>query len=197
MSNLWSISEGSPDALGSGYVGLINSLINATSPQHRLRIINMGTGGNTVRDLKARWQSDVLALKPDWLSVMIGINDVWRQFDNPLQTEKHVGLNEFEQTLDELMRSTLPHLSGLILMTPYFVEPNRADPMRKMMDLYGDSVRGLAKRYPAILVDTQMAWDEVLPEIHSVALAPDRIHPNITGHMILARAFLTAVGYAW
>jgi lysophospholipase L1-like esterase len=82
-------------------------------------------------------------------------------------------------------------------MTPYFIEPNRGYPMRKMMDTYGDAVRRLAKRFQALLVDTQVAWDEALPEIHSVALSPDRIHPNITGHMILARAFLTAVGYAW
>jgi lysophospholipase L1-like esterase len=191
------IGEGSPDALGSGYVGLIGGLLSATYPKHRIRLINMGIGENTVRDLKARWQSDVLALKPDWLSIMIGINDVWRQFDNPLQVEKHIGLSEYEQTLDELIGSTLPQLTGLVLMTPYFVEPNRADPMRKMMDMYGSAVRHLAEKYQAILVDTQMAWDEGLAEMHSAALAPDRIHPNIAGHMILARAFLGAVGYAW
>ncbi|MFN8378973.1 MAG: GDSL-type esterase/lipase family protein [Anaerolineae bacterium] len=44
-------------------------------------VINMGVGGNTVRDLAARWESDVTALNPDWLSICIGINDVWRQFD--------------------------------------------------------------------------------------------------------------------
>jgi lysophospholipase L1-like esterase len=191
------VGEGSPDALGNGYVGLINGLLSATYPTQRIRIINMGIGGNTVRDLKGRWQSDVLALEPNWLSIMIGINDVWRQFDSPLQAEKHVGLSEFEQTLDELIQNTLPGLSGLVLMTPYFVEPNRADPMRKMMDAYSEAVRRLAEKHQAILVDTQLAWDEMLSEIHSVALAADRIHPNLIGHMILARAFLSAIGYSW
>ena len=61
-------------------------------PTTNIRIINMGISGNTVRDLQARWQTDVLDLQPDWLSIMIGINDVWRQFDSPLQRERQVSL---------------------------------------------------------------------------------------------------------
>jgi lysophospholipase L1-like esterase len=58
-------------------------------------------------------------------------------------------------------------------------------------------VRELAERYQAILVDTQAAFDSVLAELHPMALAGDRVHPNLTGHMILARAFLKAVDYTW
>ena len=157
----------------------------------------MGIAGNTVRDLKARWQSDVLDLTPDWLSIMIGINDVWRQFDSRLQTEWQVPLDEYSRTLEELIRTTLPMLKGLVLMTPYFIEPNRADAMRDMMDRYGAVVRDLAGKYGAILVDTQAAFDEVLEGLHPMALAGDRVHPNLTGHLVLARAFLKAIGYAW
>ncbi|HYO89180.1 MAG TPA: hypothetical protein VER79_11055 [Candidatus Limnocylindrales bacterium] len=82
-------------------------------------------------------------------------------------------------------------------MTPYFIEPNRTDPMRIMMDQYGAVVCELASRYEAIFVDTQAAFDRVLAELHPMALAGDRVHPNLTGHMILARAFLEAVEFAW
>jgi len=58
-------------------------------------------------------------------------------------------------------------------------------------------VRDLAQRYGAILVDTQAAFDSVLTTLHPMALANDRVHPNTTGHMLLARAFLKAVDYAW
>jgi lysophospholipase L1-like esterase len=71
--------------LGTGYVSLVDSLLRAAYPQGRIRMVNMGTSGNTVRDLAERWQTDVLDLEPDWLSIMIGINDVWRQFDSPLR----------------------------------------------------------------------------------------------------------------
>jgi len=191
------IAEASGDALGTGYVSLINACLTATSPQARIRIVNMGVSGNTVRDLAARWSSDVVGLNPDWLSILIGINDVWRQFDTRLQIEEHISLDEYARTLGTLIRTTRPQLKGLVLMTPYFIEPNRADPMRAKMDEYAAFVRKLAERYQAILVDTQAAFDSVLAELHPMALAGDRVHPNLTGHMILARAFLKAVDYTW
>lgn len=191
------IAEASGDALGTGYVSLLNAYLTATAPSARIRVINMGVSGNTVHDLAARWASDVVALNPDWLSILIGINDVWRQFDTRLQTEAHIGLEDYARTLESLIRTTRPQLKGLVLMTPYFIEPNRTDPMRVKMDAYGAVVRTLAERYAAILVDTQVAFDNVLTELHPMALAGDRIHPNLTGHMILARAFLKAIDYTW
>jgi lysophospholipase L1-like esterase len=128
---------------------------------------------------------------------MIGINDVWRQFDSPLQVEQHVGLTEYESTLNELLHVTAPTLKGLVLMTPYVIEPNRADAMRQTMDAYGQVMRQLAERYHAVFVDTQAAFDTVLAHVHPMALAWDRVHPTRTGHTILARAFLQAVGYSW
>jgi lysophospholipase L1-like esterase len=189
------IGEGATGGLGGGYVSLIDAWLGATDPQLRIRVINMGIGGNTVRDLAARWQSDVLDLKPDWLSICIGINDVWRQFDNRLQTDWHVPLDEYTATLERLISTTLPQLKGLVLMTPYFIEPNRVDTMRASMDAYGASVRQLAQKYQAVLVDTQTAFDTILAEVHPMTLALDRVHPNLTGHMILAHAFLKAVEY--
>ncbi|MCI0397025.1 MAG: SGNH/GDSL hydrolase family protein [Chloroflexi bacterium] len=191
------VGQGPSGALGNGYVSLVDGLINATYPGGRLRIINTGISGNTVRDLKARWQNDVLDLEPDWLSIMIGINDVWRHFDSWTPSKRQVSLDEYTNTLEALVRTTRPSLQGLVLMTPYFIEPDRAEAMRVMMDRYGDAVRALARQYGSILVDTQAAFDEVLPELPPTALAEDRVHPNLTGHVVLARAFLKAVGYRW
>ncbi len=191
------VGEGLFGALGKGYVGLVDGLLQATIPQQRVRVVNMGTSGNTVRDLAARWPTDVLEQQPDWLSIMIGINDVWRQFDSPLQTEIHVPLDEYGETLAKLVATTRPRLQGLVLMTPYFIEPNRADPMRLQMDRYGAVVREIADANQAIFVDTQAAFDRVLRQLHPMTLAWDRVHPTIVGHMLLARAFLNAVGYEW
>jgi lysophospholipase L1-like esterase len=92
--------------LGNGYVGLVHALLFAARPELRVRIRNLGISGNTLRDLDARWQSDVLDMKPDWLSIIIGINDVWRQFDAPLQTEWHVDLDAYASILEKLVRTT-------------------------------------------------------------------------------------------
>lgn len=189
------VAEVFRDSLGYGYVKLIHNLLAVASPQRHIRIINRGISGNTVRNLAARWQSDVLDLKPDWLSILIGINDVWPKFDACQPDEWFVSIDEYASTLERLILTTWPQLKGIVLMTPYCIESNRADPMRAMMDLYGDVVRQLAGQYQTILVDTQAAFDCVLTEVHPTVLALDRVHLKPTGHMILAQAFLKALAY--
>lgn len=191
------VAEGLFDPLGRGYSCLVNALLGTSYPELDIRVVNMGNSGNTVRDLKARWQTDVFDLKPDWVSIMIGINDVWRQYDSPLQTELHVPLREYETTLRELVASTLPRVKGLILVTPYYIEANKRDPMRATMDKYGAVVKKIAKENHTVLVDTQAAIDKALKRQYSGALAWDRIHPNQVGHMILAKAYVDALGFKW
>ncbi len=190
------VGEGLFEALGKGYVALIDATLTAALPEQRIRVVNMGTSGNTVRDLAARWQTDVLDLKPDWLTIMIGINDVWRQFDSPLQVEQHVPLAEYADTLEKLVSQTRPRLKGLVLLTPYVIELNRTDAMRATMDAYGAAVKAIAQRHDVVFVDTQAAFDRVLTHLHPMSLAWDRIHPNPAGHMVLARAFLSSIGFA-
>ena len=191
------IAEADGNALGNGYVSLVNALLGASHPEYRIRIVNVGSSGNTVRELEERWQTDVLEIKPDWLSIMIGINDVWRQFDTPLQTEGHVNIREYENTLERLILKTRPVLKGLILMSPFFIEPGTADPMRSMMDDYGNVVNRLASKHQAIFVDTQAAFNNILKTMHPMSLAWDRVHPGLTGHMVLAKAFLNSIEFAW
>jgi lysophospholipase L1-like esterase len=183
--------------LGNGYVSLVDSLLGAFRPGDDIRVTNVGVSGNTVRDLKARWQRDVLDLKPDWLSIMIGINDVWRQFDSPLQKEWHVLPDEYRATLQELAARARPGLKGLVMMSPYYMEPSKADPMRAMMDRYGAIGKEVARANDALFVDTQAAMDAVLSHYYPGTLGWDRVHPNQVGHMVLARAFLDAVGFDW
>jgi lysophospholipase L1-like esterase len=82
-------------------------------------------------------------------------------------------------------------------MTPYFIETNKNDPMRKPMDEYGKVVGRLAKEFDAVFVDVQAAFDAYLAHRPTQSLCGDRIHPNAIGHMIIARAFLTEIGFDW
>ncbi len=61
--------EGLFEATGKGYVSLVDGLLTAGCPSRRIRVVNMGNSGNTIRDLQSRWQDDVLNLKPDWCSI--------------------------------------------------------------------------------------------------------------------------------
>ena len=189
------VGEGLFGAIGKGYVALVDATLGAACPEKNIRVVNMGCSGNTVRDLKTRWATDVIALKPDWLAIMIGINDVWRQFDLPKMTEIHVGPAEYAATLDELVAQTAPLVKGLVLLTPYYLEPNLNDGMRARMDEYGRLVKKIADKHGTVFVDNQAAFDKVLKHIYPATLGWDRVHPTTVGHMVLARAFLAGIGF--
>lgn len=184
-------------ALGNGYVSLVDASLAALYPERQIETINMGISGDTVHDLDYRWQRDVLDLKPDWLSILIGINDVWQHINQLWQFEGQDSIDDFAQTLDEIVARARPGVSGLILLTPYYLETDPKDPMRSMMDQYGRIVRETATRYEALLVDTQASFDPVMQHLDPLQLAMDRIHLNLTGHMILARTFLGEIGFNW
>lgn len=188
------IAEGNGQ-LGTGYVAMVDALIGGRYPERLIRIINVGSSGNTVTNLRERWQSDVIELKPDWLSVMIGTNDVWRQFDMPKFPHYAVHPEEYEAAYDEIIAKVRPSLKGLVLMTPFFIEKLANEPMRARMDEYGRIVKKIAAKHDAIFVDTQAAFNVALQTLHSGVFGWDRVHPNPNGHAILAMAFLKAIGF--
>jgi lysophospholipase L1-like esterase len=108
-----------------------------------------------------------------------------------------VPIDEYARTLEELVLAIKPQVKGLVLMTPFFIEANPADAMRARMDEYGRAVLALARKIGAVGVDVQAAFDTTLKHLHSSQLAWDRIHPGPVGHMVIARAFLDAVGFVW
>jgi lysophospholipase L1-like esterase len=189
--------EGLFGALGNGYVSMVDALLGVSYPDLNVRVINKGNSGHNVRDLKNRWQTDVLDLKPDWVSIMIGTNDVWRQFDSPKMPECHVYLDEYTATLDELVAQTVGTTKGMVLMTPFYIETCTEDAMRAKMDEYGAVVKKTAAKYNTRFVDMQAEFSRLLEFNHSANFAWDRVHPTWTGHMAIARGFLNAVGFEW
>ena len=83
----------------------------------------------------------------------------------------------------------------VILMTPYYIEPNREDWMRKSMDRYGAAVKKIAERHGLMCIDLQKPFDEFLKYRYSASVVWDRVHPNNIGSMLIAREFLKAVGF--
>ncbi len=178
---------------GLGYVNQVRDLVVARYPALHLRFVNRGVSGDTTRHLLARWRSDVLAEQPDWLALMIGINDVWRAFD---RLDDAVSLPQYQDNLRKLLAAAQTQTSArLILMTPYMIEPDRTQPMRAAMDRYGAAVKEVAADFGAVVVDTQAAFDRALELTAAELWSVDQIHPNGPGHAIIALAFLQAVGF--
>ena len=190
MGSAQPVGEGLFNNLGHGYVRMIENLLSACYPEIRLRITNSGTSGNTSKDLLSRFERDVVALNGDWVSICIGINDVWRQFDCPAMLDAQVDLENYKKNVEEMILSVKDKTKGVFLCTPYYMETNCQDMMRARMDEYCDVCRELAKKHNCILVDFQEMFDKYFAVRHSSYIAWDRVHPNEIGATLMAREFL-------
>ena len=82
-------------------------------------------------------------------------------------------------------------------MTPFYLEPSAEEPLRAQMDVYGAVVKKLAGEFEAVFVDVQAAFNDYMAHRPTQSLCSDRVHPGTTGHLIIAKAFLTAIGFEW
>ena len=202
MGSAQPVGEGLFDNVGRSYVREIENLLSAVYPEVNLRVTNSGISGNTSRDLLQRFDRDVASLRPDWVSICIGINDVWRQFDTPAALDNQVMPKEYVENLKEMIEKSKQAAREVILMTPYYMEFNTLDAMRSRMDVYGGICRKLAEEYEIHFVDLQEVFDKYFKTRdengqyahHSTFIAWDRIHPNQIGATLIAAAFLEACG---
>lgn len=177
-------------SLGDGYVARVAERLRQHGPSPRL--INAGVSGDTTRHLLERWERDVLAHRPDWISIAIGVNDVWRSFGMGDPADA-VGPEEFEANYQALLERSAG--AQLILVEPFVIEPNGDDPLRSRVSEYAGVVERLARAFSAVFVPFQRAFDR-MSTIPSSAWSPDRVHPNAAGTALLASEYLAAVGVA-
>ena len=184
------IPVGERDTIGCGYVRIIENLLSALYPEVCLRITNSGISGDTSRDLLLRWERDVRNLNPQWVSICIGINDVWRHFHAPALLDQLVSPKEYRENVQQMILSKKPHAKGIFLMTPYYMEPNQNDVVRIKMDEYGAICKDLAEENGCILIDLQAMFNHYCSIRHSSYLAWDRVHPNQIGATLIALEWL-------
>ena len=190
MESAQPVGEGLFDNVGRSYVRIIENMLSAVYPEVHVRVTNAGIGGNTSRDLLARFDRDVVQLNPDWVSICIGINDVWRQFDTPAMPDYAVFPEEYGQNLEKMIAMIPQSVKGVFILSPYYMEPNREDAMRARMDEYVAICKKLADKYGFRFVDFQALYEDYCKIRHSSYIAWDRVHPNQVGATLMARAFL-------
>lgn len=140
------VGEGLFNNLGVGYVRMVENLLSSVYPEVYLRVTNAGIAGNTSKDLLNRFERDVVEMNPDWVSICIGVNDVWRQFDTPAHLDYQVMPEEYEQNVEKMILAVKDKVKGIFIMTPYYMEPNKGDWMRARMDKYGAICKKLAEK---------------------------------------------------
>jgi len=171
--------------LGFGYVKLI---AEKYANDNSIKILNRGISGNRVKDLKARWQEDCIALKPDILTILIGINDCWRKYDSNDETP----IERFEEDYDYILKITKEKTNAQIILMEPFVLPVKEEMLiwRETLDPEIQVVRRLAKKYKTKLITLDAIFAEKATEYEYDELAYDGVHPTELGHKIIADAWI-------
>ncbi len=185
-------------SIGSGYPNLVTAQLGAEFP-YRFQTYNRGISGNRVVDLYARIKADMINLKPDYMSILVGINDVWHEASD----HNGVDAQKFEMVyglmIEELLRE-LPDLK-LMLLEPFVLpgsatcsneeNPGRWEYFRAETDLRREVVKRLAEKYNLVFVPLQERFSAANAD------APedgywlfDGVHPTPAGNELLKRAWL-------
>ena len=189
------LGQGLWEGTGKGFVRMIENFINVGYPQRFIHIVNMGSSGDTTVDIVSRFDTDCLALKPNYAVICIGFNDVWRFFDEPTLREGHVSLETYAENLRLMVEKCKNAGIECILMSPYYMETNKADLMRAKMDEYRFAMQEVAKEKGVKYIDLQVPFDEYLKYRYPAYISWDRIHPGNVGALIIAKTFLKHIGF--
>jgi len=183
--------------LGNGYVRQIVDLVTARYPERKIRFINEGIGGNTVRDLQARWTDDVLFHSPDWLSVKIGINDLHQH----LGGGQGLGPADYEKAYrDILTRARKRSNPRMMLIDPFYMSTDHGraggrGTVLKLIPDYIKAVHKLAKEFDALLVKTHDLFQAQLKHRPADTFCGEPVHPNLKGHLVVAHGVLKQLGW--
>ena len=180
-----------PADLGLGYPALTAAWFSAAYPERRVQFINRGISGNRAKDLRARWQTDCLDLKPDWVSILIGINDTWRRYDSGDPTQVEAFADAYHAILAAVQRNLG---ARLILLEPFVLPtPPDREQWREDLDPKIQVVRQLAREFGALLAPLDGLFAAAATQREPAFWAADGVHPTPAGHALIAQAWLRAV----
>ena len=179
---------------GFGYVHFVANILLAKYSTCNLKIINRGISGNTIRDLKGRWQRDCINHKPDILSVLIGVNDVWRRVEEG-ELSDAADLDEYDSTYRLLLSQVRQKCnSQIVICEPFMFCDDLNNPMFEQLQRYIETVRCIAAGFDCVLVPLQSAIDERIKEIPPQNWSPDMVHPDVWAHAWIAQQWLKSTG---
>ena len=185
--------ENVPAAYGFGYPFLITAALNGRHPLEH-EYINRGIGGNRIVDLYARVKIDAWNLKPDMISILIGVNDVWHE----IMKSNGVDLERFEKVYRMLIEDTKKELPDvkLVIMEPFVLHGTATDEHYKeflKVKKYAKVAKKIAKDYKCVFVPLQKDLDEAAAKYGADYCLRDGVHPAMGGAYIIADKWLKTV----
>lgn len=179
-----------PNSMGKGYAFLAASKLLKTLPKENLTIYNRGISGNKVNQLSDRWDKDALELKPDWISILIGVNDYWHMLHSDYDGTIEIYENDYRKLLQRTKKA-LPDVK-LIICQPFAIPGTSAvdeswvEPFGK----YQAVAKKLAAEFNAFWVPFQEVFDKAMSDAPASYWIPDGVHPSISGSQLMADAWV-------
>lgn len=180
-------------SFGLGYAFLASSALLNALPEKNLVMYNHGISGNKVYQLAERWQKDCLDLKPDVLSILIGVNDYWHKRNGKYDGTVEVYEKDYRKLLQET-KAKLPNIK-LVICEPFYVlntsavDETWAAPMKE----YQAVAKKIAKEFDALWVPFQQVFDEAVKHAPATYWTGDGVHPAMPGAQLMAEAWLRVV----
>ena len=174
--------------LGGGYASFIGARLQAYLAAPDLHIFNRGISGNRASDLLGRIEPDLLALKPTVVSILIGINDVWRRYDRKDPTSAEA----FEKNYRAILERISHELEArVILLEPFLLHvPDDRHAWREDLNPKIDVTRKLAAEFDAELLPLDGLFAKMATQAPAAYWAGDGVHPSAAGHALIAEAWL-------
>jgi lysophospholipase L1-like esterase len=186
-------SFNSTGALGAGYPMLAGAELLEKYASLKLKVFNKGVSGNKVFQLAERWDADCLSIKPDILSILIGVNDIWHKlegnYNGTVETYRHDYIALLERT-----KKALPNVK-LIICEPFAVPGIKAVDDRWYPEFYGyqKTAREIATQFNATFIPYQKIYDEAIKKAPGTYWTGDGVHPTLAGAQLMAQAWVAAV----
>lgn len=182
----------SQPALGNGYAWLAASQLLVDRPGDGMKIFNRGISGNRVPDLAARWQAECIDLEPNVLSILIGVNDIWRTFDSGDKGTAEI-YEEGYHALIKQTKAALPEAT-LVICEPFVLRCGAVkDDWLPKFDGYRAGAKRVAEQAGAIFVPFQTMFDEASKIAPAERWAKDGVHPSADGAALMAHTWRRVV----
>jgi lysophospholipase L1-like esterase len=186
-------SHNTPRALGSGYAVLAAAAMLEKFASLNLKIYNKGISGNKVFQLAERWDKDCLEIKPDVLSILIGVNDIWHKLNGQYNGTPEIYKRDYLALL-ERTRNALPNIK-LVICEPFAVKGVKAvdDKWYPEFYEYQKIAREIADQAGAVFIPFQKVYDEAQKMAPGVYWTGDGVHASLAGAQLMASAWLRGV----
>jgi len=180
--------------LGHGYAFSIASMLGSKYPERKLSFVNKGVSGDKISDLASRWQADAIDLKPDLVSILVGINDIHAEINH--RKSNAAFESQYRQVLDETTRALPDAL--IVLAEPFILAVGMVnnDPEKWKTEVVAaqQAVRKLVKEYDALLIPYQQMFNDACKFAPAEYWIWDGIHPTYNGHGLMASLWMKTVG---